>query len=406
MNSNRLPLVGLVIMIIIAVFALALQQQAVNDLRTQMTRAANADNDKTTAVAMMNAASGTQVKTGYDQATAQAAAQVANTAQATAQAAAGTSAAQLDDAGTRSAQFAATGTANFDAMQATSTMHANDLATLQAESTAEVATLQGQLAAESTAEAGLLAQLGTATAQVDLAEFARKAAEDDRTNALNQLWTVGTRQADSSSQLATAQFMLTGAPPATAALKATATPELQLTSVNDTAATTAPTTANADGTLGQTFQSTDKKAQVGYPAGWFAQETQSGTIIIVNQQSMLTRTTYGLTKGQIEVDVLVGTYSQFNLTAGTAPQQLLTTIVTNVKAQQTKFNVGDVTSITVGSHKAAQVKGNDGDNDLSITVIQLSNNDLAVVYGLAATGEFDASFDTVMTIASSVSYTE
>src|SRR5204863_5464534 len=150
--------------------------------------------------------------------------------------------------------------------------------TLQAESTAEVATLQGQLADQATAQAQLAGQLGTATAQVDLAEFARKAAEDDRTNALSQLWTIGTRQADSSSQLATAQFILTGAPTATATPHVTATPVPQATTVNSGT----NSANNAGGALGQTFQSTDKKVQVSYPDGWFVQETQSGTIVIVN----------------------------------------------------------------------------------------------------------------------------
>jgi len=200
--------------------------------------------------------------------------------------------------------------------------------------------------------------------------------------------------------LATAQFILTGAPPATATPRVTATPVQQATSVDS-----GTSTANsAGGTLGQTFESTDKKVQVSYPDGWFVQETQSGTIVIVNQKAMLTRTKYALEKGQVEVDVLAGTYAQFNLAAGMDPKELLTTIVTNVKSQQAKFNVGDVNSITVNGHKAAQVMGNDGDNDLSITTIQLSNTALAVVYGLAATGEGPASFDTVTAIFNSVSY--
>src|SRR5947208_1781776 len=112
MNSNRLPLVGLIVMIVIAVFALALQQQATNDLRAQMTRAASADNDKSTAVAMLNSSDSTRERFQYDQATALAVAQAAGTAQSTAQSAAETAASKLDDAGTLSAQFAATGTAN------------------------------------------------------------------------------------------------------------------------------------------------------------------------------------------------------------------------------------------------------------------------------------------------------
>jgi hypothetical protein len=216
------------------------------------------------------------------------------------------------------------------------------------------------------------------------------------------LWTVGTRQADSSSQLATAQFILTGAPPATATLPVTATPVPQATTIDS--ATSAPNSTG--GALTKTFQSTDKKISVGYPDGWFAQETQSGTIVIVNQQAMLTRSKYALEKGQTEVDILAGTYAQFNLTAGMDPKELLTTIVTNVKSQQPKFSVGDVTSMTINGHKAAQVIGNDGDNDLSITVVQLSDTALAVVYGLAATGEGSASFDTVMAVINTVTYNE
>ncbi len=402
MNSNRLPLVGLVIMIIVAVFALALQQQAVNDLRAQTTRAANADNDKGTAIAMAQAANGTSVQAESGQTTAIAAVQSANTAQATAQAAAGTAAAQLDNAGTLSAQFAATTTANADSVQATATTHAHDIATLQAESTAEVATLQGQLVGQATTQAELEGQLGTATAQVDLAEFARKAAEDDRSNALSQLWTIGTRQADSSSQLATAQAMLTGAPPATAAPRATATPELEVTTVTDSATATGST----DSTLGQTFESTDKTVQVGYPDGWFAQESNSGTITIVNDEAMFTRTSNTINPGQIEVDILAGTYTQFNLPAGTSPEDLMKIITDNITSQQASFKISTPESITIGSYKAVQVLIDDGENDLSISVLQLSDTAVALVYGFSAKGEGAANMKIILTVASSITYIE
>ncbi len=408
MNSNRLPLIGLVIMIIVAVFALALQQQAVNDLRAQMTRAADSDNDKGTAVALAQAADGTLEQAVMGQTTALAAAQGANTAQATAQAAAGTSSAQLDDAGTRSAQFAATTTSDADAMQATVTMHANNLATLQAESTAEVATLQGQLVGQATIQAQLQGQLGTATSQVDLAEFARKAAEDDRINALNQLWALGTRQADSSSQLATVQFMLTGASPATAAPRPTATPELEVTTVNGSTTATPNTNATSSGdvTLGQTFESTDKTVQVSYPNGWFVQESNSGTITMVNDEAMFSRTSNTLDPGQIEVDVLAGTYAQFNLPAGTTPADLMKIIVDNITSQQPKFVISTPEAIKVGSYKGLQVLVDDGVNDLSISVLQLSDNAVALVYGLSAKGEGDANMNTVLTVAGSIIYIE
>jgi len=402
MNSNRLPLVGLVIMIIVAVFALALQQQAVNDLRTQMTRAANADNDKGTAVAMAQAASGTQAQAEIGQSTALAAAQGASTAQATAQAAAGTAASQLDNAGTRSAQFVATTTANADAVQSTVTAHANDLIALQAESTAEVATLQGQLVGQATKQAELEGQLGTATAQVDLADFARKAAEDDRTNALNQLWALGTRQADSSSQLATAQVMLTGAPPATAVPRPSETPEIDLTSVSGESTATSST----DGTLGQTFESNDKKVQVGYPDGWFVQESQSGTITIVNDEAMFTRTTNTINPGQIEVDILAGTYSQFNLPAGTTTTDLMKIITDNITSQQPKFVISTPQEITIGNYEAVQVLVDDGENDLSISVLKLSDTAVALVYGLSSKGEGATNMNIILTVAGSITYVE
>ncbi|MBI1279496.1 MAG: hypothetical protein GC179_15305 [Anaerolineaceae bacterium] len=402
MNSNRLPLIGLVIMIIVAIFALGLQQQAVNDARTQMTRAASADNDKGTAVAMAQAASGTQVQAEIGQSTALAAVQGANTAQATAQAAAGTAVAQLGDAGTRSAQFAATTTANADAVQATVTMHAHELATLQAESTAEVATLQGQLVGQVTIQAQLQGQLGTATAQVDLAEFARKAAEDDRANALSQLWTVGTRQADSSSQLATAQVLLTNAPPATPVPRATATPEVGATSENDTSTNT----AGSDGTLGQTFESSDKKVQVGYPNGWFAREGNNGTITIVNDEAMYTRTQNAINPGQIEVDILAGTYSQFNLPAGTTPDSLMKIITDNIASQQPKYIVSTPEAIKIGSYTGVQVLVDDGENDLSISVLRLSDSAVALVYGLSAKGEGASNEEVIMSIAGSLTYIE
>ena len=402
MNSNRLPIVGLVIMIIVAVFALVLQQQAVNDVRAQMTRAADADNDKGTAVAMAQAATGTLAQAVIGQTTAIAAAQVANTAQSTAQSAAGTSAAQLDDAGTRSAQFAATTTANMDAMQATVTMHANDIATLQAESTSEVAALQGQLVGQATTQAELVGQLGTATAQVDLAEFARQAAEEDRSNALNQLWMLGTRQADSSGQLATIEAILTGAAPATVAPRATATPELEVTTVNDNATDTPGT----DGTLSQTFQSADQKVQLNYPDGWFAQEAQSGAIFIVNQQEVLTRTDNALSKGQVQLQVLVGTYDQFGFTVGSAAADMLTGVIGSIKSNQPKFQVGPVSDLTLGGHKAAQAFASDGENDVSVTLIQLSDTGVAVIIGSAADGEGPASFDTVTAIMETIAYAE
>ena len=405
MNSNRLPLIGFVIMMIVAVFALAMQQQAVNDVRAQMTQAAKADDERVTAVAMAQAASGTQVQAEIGQATALAAAQGASTAQATAQSAAATAIAQLADEGTRSAQVAATNAADIGNVQATVTMHVNDLATVQAESTAELATLQGQLDEQATKQADLSGQLGTATAQVDLAEFARKVAEDDRSNALNQLWAISTIQADNAGQLATAQALLTVAPPATAAPQATATPELQVTTVND-AATAVPNDTASSGRLPQLFVGADKKIQVGYPEGWFAQETQNGRIIIVNQEAIFSTSTSKMNPGQMEIDVLAGTYTDFGLTDGTTPQQLMETIVGNFKSQQPTFVIGSITPLKIGSYDATQVLVDDTENDLIITIMQLNPSAIGLVYGLSAKGEGASNMNTLLSVAASVTYIE
>ncbi len=401
MNSNVRIIVGFVIAVIVVIFALTQQQQALNDLRSQMTRAANADAERVTAVAMMQAASGTQVQAEIGQATALAAAQEANAAEATAEAVAGTAVSEVQDAGTRSAQLLATGTAGSVNLLATATMQANEAATLQAEATAEVATLQGQLVGAATNQAYTDGLLGTATAQVDLAEFARKAAEDDRRNALNQLWAISTSVSATQSVFSTAQFILTGVPPTTVP-RPTTTPAPQATA----AATSGSSTPATNAALPNTFKSTNETVQVNYPDGWFAQEFNNGTIIIVNQESLFTRTEASLTTGQVEVDVLAGTYEQFGLIAGTEPKELLTTIVSNFKSRQSSFQSSEIGDITVGSHNAAQIFANDSNNEISITVVQLSDTALAVAYGIAAKGEGEKSLDTIMSIIATITYIE
>lgn len=403
MNSNRGPIIGLVIAIAVAIFALVQQQQAVNDLRIAVTNAANADADRVTAVSMMQAAGATQVQAEIGQATARAAAEQASTAQATAQAAAGTAAVQLNDEGTRSADALATVSAEIANVQATATSQGDNLAAIQAEATAEVATLQGQLVGAATEQANTTNLLGTATAQVDLAEFAQQAAEDDRSNALNQLWAVSTNQADMRDELATAQAVLTGAPP-TDVPRPTQPPQPTADDSTPAADTTTVPSTNAD--LPNTFTSEDDKIQVSYPEGWFAQEFRNGTVIIVNEEALFNRTESALTSGQVEVDILVGTYEDYGIEPGTDPEVLLNEIVTNIQSRQSNFETTPVTALTIGDHAAARVFASDGDNDVSIYAVQLSDTALSVVYGLAASGEGQDSVDIILGIVTSITFIE
>ncbi len=50
--------------------------------------------------------------------------------------------------------------------------------------------------------------------------------------------------------------------------------------------------------------------------------------------------------------------------------------------------------------------GSDGDNDVSLTLIQLSDTGMLVVIGSAAIGEGPASIDTVTAIMNTITYTE
>ncbi|MCA0455495.1 MAG: hypothetical protein LCI00_16090 [Chloroflexi bacterium] len=399
MNSNRGPIIALVIAIGVAIFALIQQQQAVNDLRAAVTNAAKAESARVTAVSMMQEAAGTQVQAEIGQATALAAAGEASTAQATAQAAAGTAAVQIGDIGTRSADTLATSSADVANAQATSTAQAGILSTIQAEATAEVAALQEQVDTAATSQADTLNQLGTATAQVDLAEFARDAAEEDRSSALAQLWDISTAQAEMRGALATAQVMLTSAPP-TRVPSSTVPPQ-----PTESAGDSTPV-ASTRSDLPNIFTSTDDRITVNYPEDWFAQEFRNGTVIIVNQEELFNRTEAALEAGQVEVDVIVGTYEDYGLTELTDPEVLLTEIVTNIQSRQNTFAADSVQALTVNDHPAARVFANDGDNDLTIYTIQLSDNALSVVYGLAAAGEGQDSVDTIFDIVSSITFTE
>ena len=399
MNSNRGTIIALVIAIGVAIFALIQQQTAFNDLRVAVTKAARAESARVTAVSMMQEAVGTQVQAEVGQATALAAAGEASTAQATAQAAARTAAVQINDVGTRSADTLATSSADAANAQATSTAQADILSTIQAEATAEVFSLQEQVDTAATNQADTLNLLGTATAQIDLAEFARAAAEEDRSSALAQLWDISTAQAEMRGDLATAQVMMTGAPPT---LVPSPTVPPRPTETADDSTPVANTTAD----LTNTFTSTDEKITVNYPQDWFAQEYQNGAVIIVNQEDLFNRAESALQTGQIEVDIIVGRYEDFGLTGLTDPEVLLNEIINNILSRQSTFTADTVRTLTVNDHPAAQVFANDGNNDLTIYTIQLSDTALSVVYGITANREGQESVDTIFNIASSITFTE
>lgn len=180
----------------------------------------------------------------------------------------------------------------------------------------------------------------------------------------------------------------------------------QPTADDSTPADATPSTSSTNTALPNTFSTEDDKIQVSYPEGWFAQEFRNGTVIVVNQEVLFNRTETALAPGQIEVDILVGTYEDYGITPGTDPELLLNEIVSNIQSRQSNFEASPVSALTVGDHAAARVFASDGDNDVSIYAVKLSDTALSVVYGLAASGEGQDSVDTILSIIGSIAFTE
>jgi hypothetical protein len=392
MNSTRLAVIGFIIAVIIAVYAFITQQQATDRARLAAFEATLADEGRVTALALMQEAIGTQVQAEAGQATARADSAVASTAQSEAEAAVVSAEAQANEAVTRNAQIAATSTAASETLQATSAAATKRLSTIQAQGTAAIATVQAELDAQATTQADTLNQLATATSQIDLADFARQSAEADRARALEQLWAVGTRQAETLDELATAQAIISGvtptpiptnAPPASPTLPSEATPVSGIATDGNTES------------LSNNFESNDKRMRLQYPGGWFAREVNTNFVTIVNDSILFDRGNQALASGQYEINVLASTRTDLGIPTAATAEEILLTFIDFFKSRDSTFQNGDPVALTLGSYAASRVPGNDSNNDLSVTLIDLGNDSVVLAFAYSTVGESDQ-FSTVL----------
>lgn len=381
MNSTRLAVIGFIIAVIVAVYAFITQQQAVDNARLAAFQATTAEDGRVTAVAMMQEAVGTQVQAEAGQATARADSEIASTAQSEAEDAAATAEAQANQAATRSAQIIASSTAGSEALQSTSVADANNLSTSQAQSTAALATVQAELEAQVTLQADTASQLATATSQVDLADFAREAAEADRARALEQLWDIGTQQAETRDELATAQAIVSGATPThvpTDPPPPSATPQT---------AATAVTNSSELPPLTNEIETNNGLMRVQYPRGWFARETDIDFITITNDEALFERGNGALESGQYEIDILAATKAELGIDPTATTEEVLLNFVEFFRSRDSAFEAGEPFSVTLGRHEGSRALGSDGSNDLAITLLYAGDEGVALVFGYGAVGE-------------------
>jgi hypothetical protein len=391
--AQRLAVIGFIIAAVVAIFAFVQQRQAVQQASAALTAQANAEDQATSAAGQVEVASAAQAQAESAQATAVSQADAAGTAQAQAQARAVAAAADAELAGTAQARSEATAHAQMTGIASTVTAVSNEIGTQQARTQDDLATAGAQLIADATDEAIFAQALGTATAQIDLAQFAASAAEDDRTAALAQVRGAQTQIAQLQSDLATAQFSLTGLPPAPTSPPTTPQPA---TPVAAAASPTLPprpeaTTAQGETDLTQEFTSNDGSLQFKYPSGWLVAETSQGPVAIVSSQDVGTRTENVLKTGQVEATVLVLPGSGVTgKTSGTSTSRdVADSLVTTLVSQNSPFTLDAATELTLGNLTIGRSQGSDGDNDVVLLVLDAGNDLFGILVGRTASGERD-----------------
>lgn len=396
--AQRLAIIGFALAVILAIYLFTQQQQALKDAQQAQAAQADSEQQQATSVAMAQDAVSAQKNAENAQATSAAVAQSAGTAQAESDDQRETAVADAKSAQSLSNQLAATATIQSDMIQsaqAEATSEANQRATVEAESTSELSTQQAQIDAQATTQAGFDAALGTATAQVDLAQFALQAAEEDRATALANYWIAATVVAQQSSSQA-------GSSPATAVPSTqaapTAIPTLQLL----------PTAAVAPGTtppLTETVTTNDKKLSLNYPQGWLAGEVQQGVLLIANSQAIIQRSSSDLQSGELEIEVVALPVTGIRgVSAGAKPEEALTAFRDIYLAQGNNATVGDVATLTIGQYDAARFAGKEGNNGVAVTILDLGNDIVALVFTYTYPGESDQFTQPLNDILATIQY--
>jgi len=372
---QRLAVLGFIIAAAVAIFAFVQQQNAVQQAAAAMSAQAEADTARGTALAMAEQASDTQAEAEAGQATAVSQAEAASTAQVEAQASASAVAADAALAETAGARGMATADAQMTAAAGTVTAGAQQVEAIQTQSASDRATAEAQIRADATEEVILFMMLGTATAQVDLAQFAASAAEEDRAAALAQSRAAQTQVAQLESDLATAQFQLTGLPPAPTALPTT--PTVAPTASPEPTAT--PRTVG-ETELSQNFQSEDGSIAFAYPADWFAVEFSNGGISMTNDRELLQAQADALNADQVYVDLFTLTSEQLGgVPTDTPVIEVATVLVDNITSQpNSPFTLDEPTELTLNAIPAARSAGSNGDNGLVLILLDVGSETYVV----------------------------
>lgn len=387
--TQRLPIIGFIVAVIIAIFAFSQQQQAVEQARTALTQAAQAKEQGVTAVAVANNAATAQANSQSTEAAALVNANEAATAQAQSENGRSTAQAEIDAVATTAARLAAASTQAAGAALSTITADERAKQTAQAQSAADLATKQAELDALATTQADTAAQLATATAQIDLADFARQSAEEDRLAALTQAWSAATLIADTENQLATAQAVIAGVTPTP--------PPPQPTTV---------TSGSAQGEalgLVNDFRSDSGQLTFQYPDGWAAQETQSGAVLVASDPRMLGNTNEQITPG-LFMQILVTSAEAMGLDPNVKPLDSLQAWIGFVTQQNSELKVGDPREVTLGDYRAARVEGSDATGDVVITTIDAGNSTVGVVFAFSSQGDMPMFLATVDALIASIAY--
>lgn len=388
--GQRLTVIGLVVAVIAAVLLFIQQQQTLTQVQDVQLAATEADQRRVTAVAMRDDAIGTQVQAEAGQATALAAAQSAGTAQAEADLLRGTAVSQAQSVATSNATIASGAAAQVETAQvalATAQADADQQGTLQAESAARIETAQAQIDDQATRQAGFDAALGTATAQVDLAEFARQAAEEDRATALAQSWILATLVSQQSQAQPTAVETVAQSTqlPTSVPSRSTPTPA-PATEVIELSPTPLPADSNA---LTETFTTDDKRISIQHPSSWSVGEIDTGVLLLVSTRAIMRRNTNDLESGEVEIQLIVGSADYFRgVQAGAAAADVLQT-VRDIFTSQGNADISDTAELKVGEYNAARFEGQDGNNAIVVTALDLKTNNYALSFTYFYPGEVE-----------------
>jgi hypothetical protein len=389
----------LIIVLVVAVFALA--AVAFTQYNAGQESAALA-RDAQTAQAEVMAAQATDVSQ----------VETAIAARIEAEAGRGTAVAQVDAA----VETAATA----DSARATAVAQARADAETLAERETALATAQTLIAAEAAEGQAALAtaqtllavqaadmtlageQLATATTQVDLADFARIAAEADRAAALEDARLAATLLARAEATIAAMQ-PTTPAPLPSPTLPPTETP-LSAAATATPAPTAEPVVV--DGIeLDAVFVSADGTIRLNYPAGWLVQETQ-GQIYMVNTPDALTTEGPQVQTGHFLVNILFGTASDLpGVSAGAAPLVFIGALADLINARAASGGqLGEPEAITIGTRDAARVEGPSTNGRTVIIVLQMADDFYAVAFGSSAPDDLEQHEPTLRAILGTLVY--